>query len=240
MFHLKIITKDTHANLAAIQSTVVAHPKRHFTAEANSYQFPDSDVKKLLQNKCGVFIKNEDNYSKNKIQEFITLGEKTVVLRPKNFLQSDVLNYLEKGASTVVSLEDGFDIIQINQMVSKGKGNTFVIGEKLLESHLKRILESGGSVLLKNGKLKVRKIYKLLPLGEGRIHIHSGGFLRLNINKFLKGKALVTFGKDNELSLIKIEEYVTEYKNQIRIESNHQEFNTAWIKKMENLGAVII
>jgi hypothetical protein len=240
MFHLKIITKDTHADLTAIQSAVNAHPNRHFTADASSYQFPDMDVKKLLQGKCGVCIKSEDNYPKNKIQEFIQLGKQSVVLRPKNFLVSDVLNYLENGASTVVSLEDGFDVPQINKIVKKGKNQTYVVGKKLLENHLTTIINSGGSILLKNGDLRVRRIYKLLPLGEGRIYIHSGGFIRLNIDKFLKGKAIVTFGKDNSVSLSWIEEKVTAFKNQIRIESNHSEFDNAWIKKMEQLGAIII
>lgn len=240
MFHLKIITKDTHASIIDIQSTITAHPNRHFTAEANSFQFSESDVKKLLQNKCSVFIKNEDNYSKDKIKEFITLGNQKVVLRPKNFDVNDMLIYLGIGASTVVALDDGFGISQINKMVSKGKDQTFVIGVDLLEIHIKNILNKGGSILLKEGDLKVRKIYNLLPLGEGRIHIHSGRFFNINVDKFLKGKAIVTFGKENELSLSRIEEKVTLFKNQIRIESNHFEFSDTWIKKMEGLGAVII
>jgi hypothetical protein len=242
MFHLKILNKETHADLSAIKATIVSNPTRKFTIELNGYNFPGTKVKELIKSKCGVCIKKEHGYSDNLIKEFINLGNETVVFLAKDFSESELEEHLDKGASVIVGRSDGFDAHQIKKLVVYGqeKGKVFVLGGQLLESHYKNILISGGSVLFKHLDLHARKIAKLLLDGEGRIYIQNGSFTNVSIDKFLKGKANVIFGKGNLLSKDRIKEKVEKYKSQIRIESNHPTFDTAWVKEMEELGAIII
>lgn len=240
MFHLKKITIDTHVDFTAVESMITTHPKRQFIVSPSSFNLQEQQIEKLIQSRCKVCIKSEDNFSKNKIQKFITLGKENIVLIAKNFAESDLENYLEKGASVLVSREDGFDVFQIKKLVVKGKEKTIVTGGNLLSNHIKDYLEEGGSVLLKKDNLSPFEITDLLPFGEERIHIQTGGFSNVRINKFLKGKATVIFGKGNQISQPRIEEKVKEYKSQIRIESDHFSFDLPWVKKMEDLGAVII
>jgi hypothetical protein len=240
MFHLKILSTNTHTNLAAIKSTLATNPQRHFTAQLNGYNFDDSNIKLLIRKKCGICIKNEDNLDEDKIQEYINLGKETIVLNPKDFSEVELENHLQKGASVVVGRADGFDVFQIKKLVVKGKEKVFVLGGQLLESHLKDCLVSKGCVLLKHKDLDPRTISKLLPDGEDRIYIQSGGFSNFRINKFLDGKANVIFGKGNQLTTDRIKEKVEKYKSQIRIESTHPTFDTVWVKEMEKIGAIII
>lgn len=240
MFHLKILNKTTHPDLDAIKATVTKHPKRKFTTELHGYNFPETKVKELLQSDCGVCLSTKDNYSDKSIQDFITVGNKNVVLLPKDFAEDKFLAFLEKGASTVVGLNDGFDVFQITKMVDKGKEKTFVKGEQLLEDHIKGYLEKGGSVLLKKGDLTPFAITRLLDIGKDRIHINTAGFTNLRITRFLEGKAIVTFGSGNQLSQNRIKQKVEQFKSQVRIESEHFKFDQDWIKEMEGLGAVIL
>ena len=240
MFHLKVLTKSTHADLAAIQAEVASNPNRHYTAELKSYNFSVDTIKQLLQIKCGVIIQFDDNFSKDKIEKLITIGNEIVVMLSKDFSEVDLLNYLEKGASVVVCRDDGFDVFQIKKLVEKGKEKTFVLGGQLLENHFKDYLTTGGSVLLRKDDLSPFAITRLLPHGENRINIQGAGFSNFRINKFLDGKAIVTLGAGNQLSQPRIEEKVKDYKNQIHLESEHFKFDIPWIKKMENLGAIIV
>lgn len=240
MFHLKILTKDTHANLSAIQSVITANPSRHFTAQLKGYSFDDSNIKQLIQKECGICIQKEDNILNEKMLEYINLAKETIILCPKDFEESEIENYLEKGASVVVSRDDGFDAFQIKKLVLKGKEKTFVVGGKLLDTHFKDYLVSGGCILIKRFDLPDRKITKLLPDGKERIYIQSGGFSNFLIDKFLVGKANVIFGKGNLLTTNRIKKKVEKFKSQVRIQSNHPTFDIAWVKEMETLGAIII
>ena len=240
MFHLKILTPNTHIDFAAIQTTITANPNRDFTAQLKGYNFDDSNIKQLIQKKCGICINKQDNISKDKMLEYINLGKEKIVLNPKSIPGEDLEFFLQKGASVIVGRDDGFDVFEIKKLVVKGKEKTFVVGGQLLESHIKDYLTSGGSVLLKHKDLDARTINRLLPDGEDRIFIQTGGFSNFRINKFLEGKANVIFGKGNQLTTDRIKEKVEKYKSQIRIESDHPNFNAEWIKKMETLGAIII
>lgn len=240
MFHLKLLTNETHADLSAIKVTLSANPKRHFTTQLKGYNFDDSNIKELIQKKCGVYINKEDNISKDKMLEYIDLGKEKIVFSPKSIPEVDLENYLQKGASIIVGRQDDFDVFQIKKLVVKGKEKVFVLGGQLLENHIKDYLVSGGSVLLKHLDLDPRVITNLLPDGEKRIYIQSGGFSNFRINKFLDGKANVIFGKGNQIGVNRIKEKVEEYTNQIRIDSTHPTFDTVWVDEMETLGAIII
>jgi len=240
MFHLKLLTKDTHANLSAIQLVITANPSRHFTAQLKGYSFDDSNIKQLIQKECGICIQKEDNILNDKMLEYINLGKEKIILCPKDFSEPDLENYLQKGASVVVGREDGFDVFQIKKLVAAGKEKTLVLGGELLESHVKDYLVSGGCILLKHKDLDARTISKLLPDGEDRIFIQSGGFSNFRIDKYLEGKANIIFGKGNQLTTNRITKKVEKYKSQIRIEADHPTFDLVWVKEMEILGAIII
>ncbi|MFK8005364.1 MAG: hypothetical protein AB8H03_03295 [Saprospiraceae bacterium] len=240
MFHLKLLTYETHADLSAIKAIVTANPKRKFTTQLAGYSFDDSNIKELIQKECGICINKEDNISNDKMLEYINRGKENIVLCPKDIPETDLENYLQKGASIIVGRQDDFDVFQIKKLVVKGKEKVFVRGGQLLENHIKDYLVSGGSILLKHKDLNARAISKLLPYGEGRIYIQSGGFSNFRIDKYLEGKAIVIFGKGNLLTTNRIKEKVEEFKSQIRIESAHPTFDLPWVKEMENLGAIII
>lgn len=240
MFHLKILNQLSHQDLEAIKATIADHPNRHFTTELAGYNFPGTKVKEIIESKCGICIKKDDDYSDNLIKEFINLGKEAVIFLAKDFSESELEKHLEKGAAVIVGRSDDFDVFQIKKLVVKGKEKVFVLGGLLLDSHIKDYLVLGGSVLLKHLDLDARTITKLLPDGEERIFIQSGGFSNMRIDKFLKGKANVIFGKGNQLTTDRIKEKVEKFNGQIRIESEHPTFESDWIIEMEELGAIII
>jgi len=240
MFHLKILTKTTHTDLAAIQQEITAFPNRSFSSELTGYGFQKTEVQQLLQSKCGICIKATDGFTKSEIKEFITIGNETVILTPKDFSETDLETHLTDGASVVVGRADGFDVFQIKKLVAQGKEKTFVLGGDLKENHFKDYLVAGSSALLKHGDLSPFAITRLLSDGIDRIYIQSAGFSNLRIGKFLEGKAFLIFGKGNLLSQPTIKDYVKKYKSQIFIESDHFNFDIPWIKEMEGLGAVIV
>ncbi len=242
MFQSKIITKDTLTDLPTILSEVKANPKRHFTIEANSFNFPGTKIKKALENNCGVIIKSDGIYSKNQIKEFIDVGKELVVLQPKGFEEDDLLIYLEKGASTFVAKTDGFDNFQITKMVDKGNERITVVGGKddFSPTQMKNYLIAGGSISLKKLDFPPSTISELLPLGENRIHINATRFRNKRVDEFLDGKAIVTFGIGNQFSQPRIKQKVEKYTSQIFIESAHFNFDLPWVEELEVLGANII
>lgn len=240
MFHLKLLTKETHPTAQDIKNEMTTHPNRVFTTKLHDYNFPAPQVKKLIQERCGVCIKKSDGFSRRNIHEFIQLGNKSVVLLAKDFSQLEFGKHLENGATGIVSMKDGLDVLQIKRMIAKGKENTFVVGGNLLKMHIEGFLKLGGSVLLKNGDLNAFEITNLLPFGKERIFIHASFFSRMRVDIFLEGKANLTFTKRTLLTQPEIEERVKKYKSQIRIDGKHYKFDKPWVKKMETLGAIII
>jgi len=242
MFQSKIITKNIFPDLPAILAEINANPNRKYSVEANSYNFPDTKIKELLQKKCKVLIKSEDIYSENQIKEFITLGKELVILQAKGFEENDLLNYLEEGASTIVCRADGFDVFQITKLIDKGKKQTTVVGGKddFTETQMQDYLMEGGCVFFKKDDLLHTAITRLLPSGEDRICIQSAKFTNKRIDIFLEGKANVIFGTGNELSPNRIKQKVTQFKSQTFIDSEHFNFDLPWLKEMETLGANII
>lgn len=242
MFQSKLITKNIFPDLPTIVAEITANPKRNYTIEANSFNFPGTKIKELLEKKCSILIKSDDIYSENQLNEFITLGKALVVLQPKGFVENDLLNYLEKGASTVVSRADDFDVFQITKLVEKGKERTTVIGGKddFTEAHMQNYLKDGSCVYFKKGDLTHHAITRLLPDGEGRICIQAAKFTNTRVKIFLEGKAKIIFGVGNEFSQNRIKQKITQFKSQIFIDSEHFNFDLPWLKKMEDLGANII
>lgn len=242
MFHSKVITKDIFPDLPTIVAEITAHPKRNYTVEASSFNFPGTKIKELLEKKCSVLIKSDDIYSENQINEFITLGQALVILQPKGFAENDLLNYLEKGGSTIVCRADGFDVFQITKLVDKGKERTTVVGGKddFTEVHMQKYLKAGSCMFFKKGDLTHHAITRLLPDGEDRICIQAAKFTNTRVNIFLEGKAKVIFGVGNEFSQNRIKQKVTQFTSQTLIDSEFFNFGLPWIKEMEDLGANII
>ncbi|MEM6964112.1 MAG: hypothetical protein AAF573_05045 [Bacteroidota bacterium] len=240
MFHLKLLTLDSHLTAEDIKNEIAAHPKRNFTAELNGYNFPAAQVKQLIQEKCGVCIKKTDGFSRRKIREFVELKKAPVILLAKDFSQRELIMHLENGAKSIVSLDDDFDILQIKELINKGKENTFVLGEKLQRFHIIDFLKSGSCVLLKKGDLRPAAMTSVLPFGEGRVYIQAGLFSVIRIDHFLRGKANLVISERTLLSQNAIEERVKKFTSQILIDAEQYKLDLPWINKMEQLGAIVI
>ena len=242
MYHLKILTKDTHPTAQDIANEIVAHPNRPYAIDRSEYSsFDQVTNKQLLGNNCSICIKSTDDLFQTDIKELIAIGSSKVNLNPKDFLERDLLIHLQDGASMIISTQDGFDLNQIKKFVKKGKENTFLLASvELTEKYLTDSLNDRASVLIKKGDgFNDFALTRIAKIGGSRINIQANGFTDFRLKTFLDAKAIITIGEGNKLSPTSIKALTRKYRNQIHISSAHFD-DKVWLEKVEILGGVIV
>lgn len=240
MFHLSLLTQQTHPELTDIQQEVQLHPKRNYRLGLKDYTFTDEEIDNLLVDNCGLCIHKVDEFVPSRIDEVIEKGKSNILIYAMDFEHDQLLDYSEKGAEVLVGKADGFDIFQITQLINKGEQHTLVNAIELDEPQLKDFIEAGATILVKKDDISPFAITRLLKIENVRMIIHGGEFSSFRIEKFLKANGTVHFGEGTLISQPAIEAWIPEFPNQIQINLAHYEFDIPWIERMELLGAVIV